>query len=289
MPTSNRRPGFSRRAQYSRFIGYVVAATGAVVGLILLALARLDPVAFQAVRGAAAEVTAPISSSLAWAGRGIASVPEGIGSYFGVRSENAWLKRELNEQRALILRARTLSYDNRRLRALLRVRDGTVAPVAVARLVSSTASSTRRFATLNAGSRQNVANGQPVRGPDGLIGRIVSVSFNTARVMLLADPESIVPVRRTRDGLAAIAVGRGDGLVEIKSAAGAAVAFARGDVFVTSGSGGLFPPNIPVARITTAANDTALGRTFAQPDTIDYALVMQIFVEAPAPDPQTVP
>lgn len=284
MQSTNRRPGFSRRAQYSRFIGYVVAAAGVVVGVALLALSTFDPLAFRALRGGAAELTTPLSTGIAAVGRSVADVPEGIGSYFGVRAENARLKQAVAEQRALVMRARTLVYDNRRLRALLRVRDGTMGTIAVARLVSSTGSSTRRFATLNAGAWQGVRTGQPVRGPEGLLGRTVSVSPNTARVMLLADADSIVPVRRTRDGLAAIAVGRGDGWVEIRSAAGAAVAFGRGDLFITSGSGGLFPPGIPVARVMDKATDIALGRTFAQPDTIDYAVVMPVFVEQP-PEP----
>lgn len=289
MPSSNQRPGFSRRAQYSRFIGYVVAAAGLLIGLGLLVLSAFDPAAFRALRGGVAEVTTPVSSGIAWVSRGIIGIPEGIGSYLGVRDENARLRHELVGQRALIMRARALVYENRRLRTLLRVRDGVAETVAVARLVSSTASSTRRFATLNAGAWQGVRSGQPVRGPDGLLGRTISVSLNTARVMLLADPESIVPVRRTRDGLAAIAVGRGDGLVEIKSAAGAAVAFDRGDVFVTSGNGGLFPPAIPVARVIGRATDTALGRTFAHPNTIDFALVMKVFVEQPEPTPAPAP
>ena len=281
MQPSNRRPGFSRRAQYSRFIGYVVASAGLVVGLMLLVLSTFDPIAFRALRGGAAEATTPVSSGIAWITRGVAGIPEGIGSYFAVRSENARLKRELSDQRAVVMRARAVVQENRRLRVLLRLRDGAVETVVTARLVSSSASSTRRYATLNAGAWQGVRSGQPVRGPEGLIGRVVSVSPNTARVMLLADPESIVPVRRTRDGLAAIAVGRGDGWLEIKSAAGAAVAFDRGDLFVTSGNGGIFPPGIPVAKVANKAVDTALGQSFAQLDTIDYALVMKVFVEQP--------
>lgn len=287
MAPSNRRPGFSRRAQYGLFVSYVIAAAGAVVALGLLALSNFDPVAFRALRGGVAEITTPVSSGLAAIGRGLGTIPEWTGSHIGVVEQNRRLKEELAEQRAMIMRARTLSYENRRLRALLRVRDGVVAPVVTARLVNSSASSTRRFATLNAGSSQGVQRGQPVRGPDGLIGRVIDTSPNTARVVLLADPESIVPVRRTRDGLAAIAVGRGDGWVELKSAAASTATFDKGDVFVTSGNGGLFPPGIPVARVVDRASDTALGRTFAQPDTFDFALVLKAFIEQPAPPAET--
>ncbi|MGC8170129.1 rod shape-determining protein MreC, partial [Salmonella enterica] len=64
-----------------------------------------------------------------------------------------------------------------------------------------------------------VATGQPVRGPEGLIGRVLETGPNSARVLLLIDPESVVPVRRTRDGMPALAAGRGDGLIDVKSVA----------------------------------------------------------------------
>ena len=57
---------------------------------------------------------------------------------------------------------------------------------------------------------------------------------------------------------------------------------------MTSGNGGLFPPNIPVARAVSNASDTVLGRLFAQPSTFDYALVMKVFVEQP-PEPAATP
>ena len=277
-PSRNRRPGFSRRAQYSQFLAYVLAVAGALIGAVLLALSTLDPPAFAALRSTVAVVTTPMSSGIAAIGRGITAIPASISDHFAVRQENAALRKELAANQAMLMRARTLSYDNRRLQALLRIRERTATPVIAARLVSSSASSTRRFAVLNAGSWYGVKPGQPVRGPDGLIGRVLETGPNTARVLLLSDPESIVPVRRTRDGLPALAAGRGDGLLDIRSASLANVGFEPGDVFVTSGIGGIYAPNIPVARVLKRARDTALARTFAQPDTLDFALVQQVFM-----------
>ena len=288
-PSRNRRPGFSRRAQYSLFLSYVIAVAGLLVGADLLALARLDPPAFAALRATTAEVTTPVSSGIAAIGRGIASIPASASDYIGVRRQNEQLRKELADNHALLMRARTLSYDNHRLKALLQLRESSPNPVVAARLVSSSASSTRRFAVLNAGSWQGVKQGQPVRGPEGLIGRILETGPNTARVLLLSYPESIVPVRRTRDGLPALAAGRGDGLLDIRSASLANVGFEPGDIFVTSGTGGIYSPNIPVARVLKRARDTALARTFAEPDTLDFALVQQAFLPvasaaaAPAP------
>lgn len=288
-PSRNRRPGFSRRAQYSLFLSYVIAVAGLLVGAVLLALARLDPPAFAALRATTAEVTTPVSSGIAAIGRGIASIPASASDYIGVRRQNEQLRKELADNHALLMRARTLSYDNHRLKALLQLRESSPNPVVAARLVSSSASSTRRFAVLNAGSWQGVKQGQPVRGPEGLIGRILETGPNTARVLLLSDPESIVPVRRTRDGLPALAAGRGDGLLDIRSASLANVGFEPGDIFVTSGTGGTYSPNIPVARVLKRARDTALARTFAQPDTLDFALVQQSFLPVTPPTATPAP
>jgi rod shape-determining protein MreC len=285
-PSRNRRPGFSRRAQYSLFLGYVIAVAGALVSAVLLALATLDPPAFAALRATVAEVTTPISSGIAGIGRGIGSIPSSIGDHFAVHQENTRLRKELSDAHALILRARSLSYDNHRLKALLQLRDRVPDPVVTARLVSSSASSTRRYAILNAGSWQGVRDGQPVRGPEGLIGRILETGPNSARVLLLSDPESIVPVRRTRDGLPALAAGRGDGLIDIRSVSVANAAFEPGDVFVTSGTGGIYSPEIPVARVIKRAKDIALARSFTQPDTLDLALVQQAYMP-PVPPPRS--
>lgn len=276
-PPRNRRPGFSRRAQYGLFISYVVAFGGALIGAALLLMSTFNPPAFAAVRSVFSELVTPLASGLDWTRRSVSGVPGGISSYFGVRTENAQLLAELEQNRPLIERARIITEENRRLRQMLKLRDRVATPIVAARLVYSTASSTRRFAILNAGSSQGVRPGQPVRGPDGLIGRVVEVSPNTARILLVLDPESIVPVRRVRDGLPAIAAGRGDGLMEIRSAGAAQVLFERGDAFVTSGTGGIFPPNIAVARVRERSRDIAPATPLASPDSLDFAFVEAAF------------
>lgn len=280
-PIRDRRPGFSRRAQYGVFIGYVVTVAGALVAAVLLAISIFDPSTFAVARVAIAELTTPVSSTLSWVGRGIVGIPSAIGDYFLVMQRNDDLRRQIDQDRAMTMRARSILHENRRLKALLAVREQTETPVVTARLVSSTASSTRRFAVLNAGFRQGVREGQPVRGPDGLVGRILEAGPDSARVLLLSDAESIVPVRRTRDGMPAIAAGRGDGLIEIRSVNVSNVVFQPGDLLATSGTGGIYPPNIPVARVVKRSRDTALARTLAHPDGLDFAIVQRVFMAMP--------
>ena len=284
-PARDRRTGFSRRRQYGLFLGYVLAIAGAVIGAALLVLSTFDPAAFAALRMAASGVTTPVSSALAGAGTAISSIPEAIGEHFRVKGENTQLRAELKRREALVLRASTIAYDNRRLHALLALRERTPATIVTARLVSSTASSARRFALLNAGSWNGVRPGMPVLGPDGLVGRVVETGPNAARVLLLTDTDSIVPVRRVRDGLPAVVTGRGDGDVDVRAVATTDVRFNVGDLFVTTGTGGLYPPNIPVAQVPRAGRDQVVARVFAHPDTLDFAVVTQPFMPLPSPSP----
>ena len=284
-PARDRRTGFSRRRQYGVFMGYVLAVAGTVVGLVLLVASTFNPPAFSALRMGVAGVTAPVSTGLATVGSSIAGIPEAIGQYFFVKQENVALRADRDRTRALLMRARTIAYDNRRLRSLLAIRDRAAEPVVTARLVSSSASSGRRYALLNAGRWNGVKPGMPVRGPDGLIGRVVETGPNAARVLLLSDGDSIVPVRRTRDGLPAIAAGRGDGMVDIRSVNATNVRFNAGDLFVTTGTGGIYGPGVPVARVAKAGSDSVMARTFADPDTLDFALVENVFMPVPPPRP----
>jgi rod shape-determining protein MreC len=280
-PAKDRRPGFSRRRQYSLFLAYVLAVAGAVLGAVLLVLSALNPALFAGLRMTAATVTTPVSSVLAAGVRTVADVPAAIDDYFLVYSRNRQMAAQLRQQHLLLTRARTLRLENHRLRRLLDLRDRSPVPVVTARLVSSTATSGRRFAMLNAGRFSGVRAGMPVRGALGLIGRVVETGPSAARVLLLGDPESIVPVRRTRDGAPAIAAGRGDGFLDIRSVYTTNVRFRAGDLFVTSGTGGLYPPGVPVAQVPRAGSDTVLARPFAPADTLDFALVEQAYMPTP--------
>jgi rod shape-determining protein MreC len=283
-PVRDRRTGFSRRRQYGLFIGYVLAVAGAVLGAALLLVSRFNPPAFAALRMGAASVTAPISGAFAWVVGGVTSIPESIGDHFAVHARNKALVAEIERSRALLTRARVIAYDNRRMRALLTLRERGVESVVTARLVSSTASSGRRFALLNAGRWHGVLPGMPVRGPEGVVGRVIETGPAVARILLLTDAESLIPVRRTRDGLPAIVAGRGDGTVEVRSV-GSSVRFEPGELFVTTGTGGIYPPGIPAARVVRSGLDAADARPVALPDSLDYALVERPFMPLPPPPP----
>ena len=282
-PPSDRRPGFSRRAQYGIFTGYLAAVAGVLAGIALLAIAVLDPGSFAFLRGGATELVAPAGAAGSAARSGSRSAIARIGDYFDAANKNAAMRREVALARVQQVQMQALADENRRLKALLGVVESGERPVATARLVASTSASTRRFAVLGAGARQGVAARMPVRSATGLVGRVLEVGPNTARVLLVTDAENVVPVRRARDGVAAFSQGRADGRLVLRLINIGINPLKRGDVFVTSGSGGIYRPGVPVAQVETLTPDGAIARIVSDPAASEFVLVDRVFQELPDP------
>jgi len=277
-PPPSRRPGFSRRAQYGLFASYVIAIAGLLFGLLLALTARFDPEGHAAIQGLVADVTSPIAGAARSAASGVSAGIDGVAAYIDAGSKNRLMESQLRDARAKLIEAQSLQHENERLKRLARLVEAPAGNVAIARLIASTGASTRRYATLSAGTLNGVAIGQPVRAPEGLIGRVVAVGRVTARVLLITDGGNVVPVKRVGDGLPALATGLGDGTLEVRALEAGSNPFKAGDVFATSGAGGVYPPDTPVAVVRLSNREVAIARPFADPNRLDFAVVEHPYI-----------
>jgi rod shape-determining protein MreC len=292
-PPANRRSGYSRRAQYSIFFSYSAGVAGMLLGVVLLIVSFVEPSLFSGLRAVAADVAAPAGRVTATGRAASKDIFSTISGYFQAGSRHAKLERELAEAKVRLVEARATQIENRRLKALLGLSRQVPRPIVTTTLTSSTAASTRRYATLGAGENRGVKTGMPVRSGLGLLGRVVSVGEVSARVLLVTDTESLVPVRRASDGVPAFAQGAGDGTIRIKLINLGLNPLKKGDVFVTSGSGGLYRPNTPVAIAARLTRDGAIAQVLANPSDADYVIVDDTFAPPPpevaAPEPAATP
>ena len=267
------RPGWSRRAQYGLFFSFIAVIAGIVVGVILLTLSLVAPQQFERVRGAALDVTSPITGGLYEVTATAEGLFTGAGNYWDAANQNAQLKRERQAMLRRMVEAKAIFQENRQLKAVLQLREQKRASVAVGRIVGSSFNSPRRFAILSVGTSDGVRIGMPVRSPDGLIGRIIDAGALASRVQLVSDRANIVPARLLRNGIPVIAQGRGDGTIDVRPLEVGRNPFKRGDIIITSGTGGLYPPLVPIARVVKLDDDGAVGVPLADPSMISFAIV----------------
>ncbi len=164
-------------------------------------------------------------------------------------AENRNLRNALLINRARLARLQTEATENARLRGLLGAAEQGGLDVQLAPILDIALDPTRQRLVLGIGADRGVVTGQAAIDAGGLVGQVVEVHANTSVVLLLTDPDHAVPVAIARNGIRLVAYGRGDRLELANVPMSSDVK--AGDVVVTSGLGGRFPPGFPVGTIAT--------------------------------------
>lgn len=166
----------------------------------------------------------------------------------------------------LLLRARLQKFDaleaeNMRLRDLLGSSFKIGDRVLIAELISVDLDPYRQQIIINKGTNSGVFVGQPVLDANAVVGQVIRVTSGAATVLLITDATHALPVQVNRNGLRTIAEGTGSiDLLRFPYLANNADVRV-GDLLVTSGLGGHFPPGYPVAKISSVHNE--VGQPFA--------------------------
>lgn len=273
----SRRSSFARRDSNLALLSAILAGAVIAFALLLLVVQRVDPETGTRLRGATADALSPIISVVRAPIEGVKRLGSFMRDHFNVVDRNRALEAEVKKARADSARAAQLEMDLERMEALIEMRrpERRVVAGAVASAVSADAG--RRYAIISAGLSQGVRARMPVIAAEGLAGRVVDVGQQAARIMLLTDVESRVPVKVLRTGWTGLAVGNGGTLLEFQfDIASGTDSIREGDRLVTSGDGGLFPPGIPVAVIINTKSSPPMARAMANPTGLG-----RVMVEAP--------
>ena len=107
-----------------------------------------------------------------------------------------------------------------------------------------------RYVVINVGSNEGVLPGMPVVTDKGLVGRVDAVIAEAARVQLVTDAASAVDVRLQASNTEAMLEGSVTGELSLNMISQDATIQA-GDVVLTSGLGGTYPPNLLVGQVVS--------------------------------------
>ena len=215
----------------------------------------------ESVRSALSLVVSPLQYLL--------GLPMGAGHWLGealtsrqsLEEENAELHSQQLLQSARLQKMAALEAENSRLRALLDASVKVGERVLVAELLEVDFDPFAQEIVINKGSHDGVEVGQSIVDAEGVMGQVVHVAPFTSTAMLITDPSHAIPVSVNRNGLRAIAMGTGaaDRLDLPHLPLNADIQ--EGDLLVTSGLGGRFPPGYPVAVVEKIERNP--GQSFA--------------------------
>jgi rod shape-determining protein MreC len=186
---------------------------------------------------------------------------EALTSRQSLENENAELRSQHLLQSARLQKMAALEAENARLRTLMDSSLKVGERVLVAELLEVDFDPFSQEIVINKGEHDGVELGQSLVDAEGVMGQVVHVAPFTSTAMLITDPSHAIPVSVNRNGLRAIAMGTGaaDRLDIPHLPLNADIQV--GDLLVTSGLGGRFPPGYPVATVQKVERNP--GQPFA--------------------------
>jgi rod shape-determining protein MreC len=243
-------------------------------------------------------VTATILYPLQWLMLRPVVWSQSTGQYFQAlddsqsKEASAQYKLGLQSQRAL--QVDELLLENTRLRALLELRGRVNVPALAAQVLYDAADPFTRKVLIDKGSLAAVQPGSPVLDEAGILGQVTRVYPMVSEITLLTDRNQAIPVLNVRTGARALAFGEASArpsTMELRFM-DTNVDMVAGDLLTTSGVDGVFPPGLPVARVTRVERrvDSAFARIQCEPlakvNASLHVLVLQPLPEQTAVRPE---
>ncbi len=194
--------------------------------------------------------------------------------------------------------AEQLAQENVRLRKLLALRERLQTPAQAAQVIYDTADPYTRRVVIDQGQLHGVEQGVPVMDEGGVLGQVTRVFPLVSEVTLLVDRDQAIPVLNLRTGARAVAYGdpmaeHGGGIELRFIQANADVR--EDDLLTTSGVDGVYPPGLPVARVTHVERraDSAFARIYCKPlaqvQGVRHVMVLKPLTDHQPPRPEPAP
>jgi rod shape-determining protein MreC len=254
-------------AQRFAFLTLVLAS------FALMLLGKADTIVVERLRVLIDDGISPVLQVLSRPASAVASVVNAVHDLAALRAENV----RLAEENARLMHwqtvARELDNENKALRSQLNYMPDPDSAFISARVIGDTGGAFVHSMLINAGSRDGVRKGQAVIAGENLVGRIAEVGDRSARILLLTDINSHIPV--VIEGTRAKAILSGDNSDRPRLAYMAPNSNpAVGNRVVTSGHGGAFPPGMPVGVIASIQDGIVRVEPFVHRYQLEYVTVV---------------
>lgn len=241
--------------------------------MLALVVERVKPEWLQPLKSSSLDIVTPIASLISAPKQTVADISTGVQHFFATYEENTSLRLANQELLKWQTTATNVQHENEDLRALMRMVPDSHVSFVTTRMIGDIGATTSFTALIQAGTKHGVRAHQAVISPEGLIGRVSEVSERHARVLLLSDSNSHIPVVGEKGRQKAMLSGHGHGDLMLRYVE-RGDQFAVGERLVTSGDGGLLPPGILVGTVNAVEGTSVSVRPLADIDAASIVTVI---------------
>jgi rod shape-determining protein MreC len=257
-----------------------------LLAAVIIVLGKADPTMVESLRTVVADDAAPLLGALSRPLTVAAALVDRARGVVEMYRDN--LRLEQDNARLLQWQqvAVRLSAENRELRGLLKAVPEHAVSYVTARVIAASGGGYMRSVLIDAGSEEGLARGQAAVTGDGLVGRLTEVGSRAARVLLITDLNSRIPVVVAGAGAPVNALLAGDNSERPRLIyAAEAERIKIGQRVVTSGDGGVFPPGLAVGVVSAVDEGAARITPYVELSQLGYLLVIDYGLAHGLPQP----
>jgi rod shape-determining protein MreC len=270
----------ARRAALARITVPLLVA----LSVVLIILGKADQAILEPLRKSAIDAAAPALDFLSRPAAFLDAALDRVRGLAAIYRENTRLAEENERLLRWQQSALNLAAENAQLRELLRLTPEPSVSYVTARVIASSGGAYVRSIVVNAGRENGVTRGQAAITGDGLIGRVAEVGNRAARILLITDLNSRVPVIVEGSRQRAVLAGDNSERPELRYVE-ARTALRIGDRLVTSGQGGVFPPGLPVGVVAAIDGETVRVAPYAELPRAEYVRLVDYGLANMLPSP----
>jgi len=243
-----------------------------ILSFILLIISFVIPNSLTSLRSNTVDIFAPVIAFIAAPFQLISGNISSVSGVASLRAENVNLKSENARLKEWYQTALMLQAENKSLEKLLNVKIDTHQSYITARILSDNDASFVKTILVSAGEEDGVKKNQAVLSGEGIIGRVIEPGKNSARILLLTDVNSRLPVMIEGTNQKAILKGTNTQNPILKHLPDNIGAIDNSRI-VTSGDGGLFPASLPVGRVVKKDGQYKV-QLYGEIDKISYVRIV---------------
>lgn len=249
-----------------------------ISAFLFILLSRVDSFVVDAANSFVMNVTGPVMQVVELPSRFIHRVYTYFYDISHIYADNRALQVENKQMLMLQNKVRTLEVENQLLERLLNYVPPADATFMSAKIIAESGDSFTHTLLVYIGD-EDVKKGQIVLGDESVIGRIDKVSGRYAKVILVTDINSKIPVVIERTRVRGILSGNNTALPQMMFTRSSSD-IQEGDVVVTSGVGGMFPSGLPIGFVNSVKNGIVEVETMADISRVEYVRIVDYGLSA---------
>ena len=260
--------------QLSRFLKNFTIISIISLSFFLVLFSKTDYFIINGIKNFSSSIIIPVTRFISAPVNIFSNFVEEYNQFKNLKFENKILQEELIRLKKWQTLAIQNSRENKVLKRLLNATDNNLILIKTASLINRNDTIYSKLINLNAGSENKIGKNMSAINERGLVGKVIDISANNSRIMLLTDPNLSISVKSISDEIFSLLTGNGDGKYLVSSFVKNNKMPRLGDIVVTSGTAQIFPVDLLVGKVAKVEKNRFFVLPFVDFENIDYLQIV---------------